>query len=64
MTEALKRSTISIDAIYETAAQHHNAIETGAVAAAWDEDGTLSVQAPVQWTGWRGRRSARFSDEA
>lgn len=40
---------VKIDARYRTSPHHHNAMETGAVIARWDEDGGVTIRAAVQW---------------
>ena len=44
---ALAQASRRIDAIYETPAQYHNAMEPHAIVAAWDGD-TLSIDTPSQ----------------
>ncbi len=39
-----------VDLTFRTAPHHHNAMEPGAVVAAWDEDGGLTVYLPTQFT--------------
>lgn len=39
-----------VDLTFTTPPHHHNAIEPGAVVAAWDEDGRLTVHVPTQFT--------------
>jgi xanthine dehydrogenase YagR molybdenum-binding subunit len=46
-----------IDAIYETPAQYHNAMEPHAIVAAWDGD-TLSIDTPSQGLGMAQARIA------
>jgi xanthine dehydrogenase YagR molybdenum-binding subunit len=46
-----------IEAIYETPAQFHNAMEPHAIVAAWDED-RLSVDTPSQGLAWAQTRIA------
>jgi xanthine dehydrogenase YagR molybdenum-binding subunit len=43
----LARASKRIDAVYETPAQYHNAMEPHAIVAAWDGD-TLSIDTPSQ----------------
>jgi len=46
-----------IEAVYETPAQYHNAMEPHAIAAAWDGD-RLSVDTPSQGLAWAQARLA------
>ena len=39
-----------LDQIFETAPQHHNAIEPGAIIASFDEGGRLTVHVPTQFS--------------
>lgn len=50
--EEIGRATgdVVVDQVYGTAPAHHNALELGAVIAAWDESGRLTIKAPIQWT--------------
>lgn len=42
-------SPVRHDARYACAPHHHNAMETSAVIARWDDDGGVTVRAAVQW---------------
>lgn len=48
-TADLLRSPVRLDERYACAPHHHNAMETSAVIARWDEDGGVTVRAAVQW---------------
>ncbi|OUJ70590.1 xanthine dehydrogenase family protein molybdopterin-binding subunit [Hymenobacter crusticola] len=39
-----------VDMTFDTAAHHHNAMEPGAIVAAWDADGGLTVHLPTQFS--------------
>ena len=39
-----------VDMVFETSPHHHNAMEPGAVVAAWDDDGGLTVRLPTQFS--------------
>ena len=39
-----------VDMSFDTAPHHHNAMEPGAVVAAWQPDGSLTVQLPTQFS--------------
>lgn len=40
---------VKVDARYHCAPHHHNAMETSAVIARWDDDGGVTIRAAVQW---------------
>ena len=48
--EAFAAAAHQVDMTFETQAHHHNAMEPGAIVAAWDEDGGLTVHLPTQFT--------------
>ena len=48
-TAAYTASDQQLDASFHSAPYHHNAIEPGAAIAKWDDDGSLTVHAAVQW---------------
>ena len=47
--EAFASALHTIDMVFETSQHHHNAMEPGAIVAAWDEDGGLTVHLPTQF---------------
>ncbi len=47
---AYEKADFQVDMTFLTAPHHHNAMEPGAVVAAWDEDGGLTVQLPTQFS--------------
>ncbi len=47
---AFKDAVHQLDLTVESAPHHHNAMEPGAVVAAWDEDGGLTVHLPTQFS--------------
>ena len=47
---AYEKSDFQVDITFDTAPHHHNAMEPGAVVAAWDADGGLTVQLPTQFS--------------
>lgn len=47
---AYKKAAHQVDLRFETAPHHHNFMEPGAVVAAWDADGGLTVQLPTQFS--------------
>ncbi|WP_420593832.1 xanthine dehydrogenase family protein molybdopterin-binding subunit [Deinococcus sp.] len=48
--EAYQRAAHKIDLTFTTSPHHHNAMEPGAVVAAWSEDGQLTVWLPTQFS--------------
>lgn len=42
-------AAVKVDARYHCAPHHHNAMETSAVIARWDDDGGVTIRAAVQW---------------
>ena len=47
--EAYQQATHRVDLNFHSAPHHHNAMEPGAVVAAWGEDGGLTVHLPTQF---------------
>ena len=47
---AYEQADFQVDMTFDTAPHHHNAMEPGAVVAAWDADGGLTVQLPTQFS--------------
>ena len=47
---AYDKAEFQVDMTFATAPHHHNAMEPGAVVAAWDADGGLTVQLPTQFS--------------
>ena len=48
--EAFAAATHQVDLTFETPPHHHNAMEPGAIVAAWDDDEGLTVHLPTQFT--------------
>lgn len=48
--EAFAAAAHSVDLTFETPPHHHNAMEPGAIVAAWTEDGGLTVHVPTQFS--------------
>ena len=48
--KAYTDAPVKVDLAFETSSHHHNAMEPGAVVAAWDDDGGLTVQLPTQFS--------------
>ncbi len=48
--KAYESAPIKVDLIVETSPHHHNQMEPGAIVAAWDEDGGLTVHVPTQFS--------------
>lgn len=48
--KAFEQAPHQVDMTFHTAPHHHNAMEPGAVVAAWDADGGLTVHLPTQFS--------------
>ncbi|WP_324679478.1 xanthine dehydrogenase family protein molybdopterin-binding subunit [Hymenobacter sp. GOD-10R] len=48
--KAFAAASHQVDMTFNTAAHHHNAMEPGAIVAAWEADGGLTVHLPTQFS--------------
>ena len=48
--DAFAAAAHQVDLLFDTAPHHHNAMEPGAIVAAWDDDGGLTVHLPTQFS--------------